>query len=143
MSLEGSCRGFQIEMASGSVLSHYPFYRHDSETQDASIIISYDVKLVHNKCGTTLVAHAPSCDRSLSTSAIDEVNKQCSDIQYSSAARKLFEIGESDTPHEKMKIDMLSFDQLKQKYRGTVTKLHQEKLDTLNLVRKNQTLTNR
>ena len=141
LSLGGLCRGFQIEMASGSVLSRYPFHRHDSDTQDASTIISYEIKLIHNKCGTTLVAHAPSCDRSLSTSAIDEVNKQCADIQFSSAARKLFEIGESDRPHEKMKIDMLSFDQLKQKHRETVTKLRQEKLDTLNLVRKNQTLT--
>ena len=67
--------------------------------------------------------------------------KQCADIQYSSVMRKLLEVGESEAPHEKCKIDMLSFDQLKQKHRGTTKKLRQEKLDTLNLVRKNQSLT--
>ena len=134
------CQGFQITMQSGSVLSRYPFHRHDAETQDESTLIPYNISLTHGTDCTELVAHALTCDGSLSISSDNKVNKDCADIEYSPSMKKLIEIGESDTPHEKMKIDMLSFDQLKKKCREMSKKADKERLDTLTLVRKNRSL---
>lgn len=55
--------------------------------------------------------------------------------------RKLIEVGDSETPAETMKLDMLSFDLLKKKCRDLLAKIQKDKLNTLNLLRQNQTLT--
>ena len=135
------CKGFQIIMNSGSVLSRYPFHRHDPVSQGVSTLVHFNITLTHGMNDTTLVAHALTCDGSLSTSSVDEVNRECADIEYSPTMKKLIEVGDSDTPHEKMQLDMLSFDQLKEKFRDMRKKAEIDKLDTLNLLRKNKTLT--
>ena len=70
----------------------------------------------------------------------DERNKECADIRYSPRVKKLFEIGDSDEPSEKMTFDMLSFEQLKEHCRQQRAKGQNEKLDTLNILRKNKNL---
>lgn len=50
-------------------------------------------------------------------------------------------IEDSDEPAETMKLEMLSFDQLKKKCRDLRKMLQKDKFDTLNLLRRNRTLT--
>ena len=54
--------------------------------------------------------------------------------------KKLIEIGDCESPHEKLKLGMLSYSQLHKRYRELSVKLNSQKLDALNLIRKNKTL---
>lgn len=138
-SKENTCKGYEITFEKGSVLSHYPFHRHDTEGQDSSTLVPFSIKLSHDHNGTLLVAHAKGCDRLIPPA--DDRNKACKDIHFSSTMKKLIEIGDSDEPNVNMKLDMLSFQQLKDRYRELKAKTQKERLDTLNLVRKNRNLT--
>ena len=54
--------------------------------------------------------------------------------------KKLIEIGDCESPHEKLKLGMLSYSQLQKRYRELSDKLNIQKLDALNLIRKKKTL---
>ena len=54
--------------------------------------------------------------------------------------KKLIEIGDCESPHEKLKLGMLSYSQLQKRYRELSVKLNIQKFDALNLIRKNKIL---
>ena len=137
------CRGYEITMDSGSVLSRYPFHRHDPDSQDISTLLHFNITLKHGVSETTLVAHAQTCNGTVFTPTLlnENINKECSELEYSPLLKKLIKIGDSDTPPETMKFDMLSFDQLKAKCRDLRKMIEKDKLETLNILRKNKTLT--
>ena len=54
--------------------------------------------------------------------------------------KKLTEIGDCESPHEKLKLGMLSCSQLQKRYCEISVKLNIHKLDALNLIRKNKTI---
>ena len=54
--------------------------------------------------------------------------------------KKLIEVGNCESPHEKLKLGMLSYSQLQKRYRELSVKLNIQKLDALNLIKKNNTL---
>ena len=97
--------------------------------------LSFRINLSHNKNNTSLIAHANDCDGNLSSNS-NEVegmcNKVCADFQYS-PQMKLIEIGDCESPHEKLILGMLSYSQLKKHYRELSDKLNIQKLDALNL----------
>ena len=112
------CQGFLVSFDSGSVLSLYPFHRHIDGNK--SIQLSFRINLSHDKNNTSLIAHANDCDGNLSSDS-NEVegmcNKVCADFQYSPQMKKLIEIGDCESPHEKLKLGMLSHNQLQKRYR--------------------------
>jgi hypothetical protein len=83
------CRGYEIVMDSGSVLSRYPFHRHDADSQDISTLIHFNITLKHGVSGTTLVAHAQTCDGIVTTSLNENINKECAELEYSPLLKKL------------------------------------------------------
>lgn len=87
-----SCKGFEIAMESGSVLSRYPFHRHDSDCQDISTFINFNISLNHSIDKTSLVAHAQSCNGTVSTSVLEKINNECAEIKYSPLLNKLIEV---------------------------------------------------
>ena len=79
------CMGLQISMKRGSVLTHYPFHRHDSN--DPSIKLPFNINLTHNDTHTLLVAHSKECTGFMTSDLVsvnsNDINLVCREIQYS------------------------------------------------------------
>ena len=98
----------------------------------------------HINGNTSLIAHNRGCESALMPESVcvsgKQVNKVCADIEYTQTYKKLLELANSDNPHPNMKNEMLSFNQLLKRYRELREKSQEQKLDTLNIIRKNSSL---
>ena len=93
-----------------------------------------------SKC-ETLVAHSTACNRLLCDPEMaSDVNKCCSDIEHSSQFKKMAEVGsKSDLPGQS-KLEVCNYQQLQSRYRKLKDQYNDEKLQNLNLLRKNSFL---
>ena len=92
------CKGFLVEMEKGSVLSNYPFHRHDPENSDTSVVIPFNISLQKSEIGTTLFVHTLNCNGYIPKSATEDIKKECADIRHSPTMNKLLEITDSENP---------------------------------------------
>ena len=80
-SQSNSCAGVEIKTQTGSVLSHYPFHRHNPSEE--SLKLPLNVNLSHINGKTSLIAHNRGCDSALMPESVcvsgKQVNKVCTD----------------------------------------------------------------
>ena len=136
------CKGFTIKFESDeSFFRIYPFHRHCSD--ESSLQLKYNVSITYDnasKCDT-LVAHSTVCNRRLcDPDTVSDVNKCCSDIQHSPNFKKMLEMSSKNDLPSHSKLEMYNYQQLQSRYRTLKGQYNDEKLQRLNLLRKNNFL---
>ena len=137
-----SCKGFMIKFENQeSFFRIYPFHRHCVD--ESSLQLKYNVSMNYDnvsKC-EKLVAHSTACNRLLfDPEMASGVNKCCSDIEHLPQFKKMIEVGsKSDLPSHN-KLEVYNYQQLQSRYRKLKGQYNDEKLQNLNLLRKNSFL---
>ena len=142
-SLRKLCKGFTIQFENEeSFYRIYPFHRHASE--DSTLQFKYHISINYDEVSKkeTLVIHSPACTRVLEDPS-SEVNKCCLDMEYTQQFRKMLEMSSATEIHEFNKLEMHNFQQLQIKYHNLKALLNEEKLQNLNLLRRNSILNQR
>ena len=140
-----SCKGKEFLVPSpesASFYRNYPFHRHFTSNENYKL--SYQINILYDpdKKQNKMVTHSLFCTGEL----IDhdrECNKMCSDVIDTRSFRNMLKLSQEESPDASTPIELLTYGQLQVNYRELKAKLDSEKLENLNLKRRNVTANKR
>ena len=144
------CQGKEFwvdSLDSPSFYRNYPFHRHFISSGNDYYKLSYRINIIYdpNNGVNKMIVHSLYCkDELIDDDGISKkCNKMCSEVTNTKAFKNMLKLSADISNNPTIPIEMLTYDQLQCNYRELKGKLNKEKLENLNLVRRNITANKR